>query len=241
MNSKSETQIEIPATQPLQTFTYTRIVEIPPETPFPQSLVSFRTYNSWKILSLFVLTFALCGFAFSIVDPFLHPDKYTEAIVIEIDNRGIVKKGWDWFYSTMWQNTPKETKIVQDASQRITWNRTCGFATVVLSWLFVWMSFDWRNAKRRVYCIFLVGFGIGYAIAPIDIIPDVIPFLGQIDDIMIALFGVGLGISSLAEDFQKRKEAQDITEIIKEHPESGLRLLLKRHGLTVKRHEDKQG
>jgi len=110
---------------------------------------------------------------------------------------------------------------------------------VILAWLFIWMCFDWRNAQRRVYCVFLVGFGIVYAIAPIDIIPDVLPILGQIDDVMIAIFGIGLGISSLLDDLQRKKADQDVADIMKEHPETGMRLLLKKHGLKIEQDSEK--
>jgi uncharacterized membrane protein YkvA (DUF1232 family) len=55
---------------------------------------------------------------------------------------------------------------------------------------------------------------VGYAFSPIDLIPDVIPVLGYLDDLIVVPLGVALAIKMipphvLAECRQKAREAKD--------------------------------
>lgn len=43
----------------------------------------------------------------------------------------------------------------------------------------------------------LIGLVIGYAVSPIDLIPDFIPVLGQIDDLIIVPAGISLAIKMI--------------------------------------------
>ena len=56
---------------------------------------------------------------------------------------------------------------------------------------------------------------IGYALSPIDLIPDFIPVLGLVDDLLIVPAGVSLAIRSIPpdviEDLRKKIEAQPPT------------------------------
>jgi uncharacterized membrane protein YkvA (DUF1232 family) len=48
----------------------------------------------------------------------------------------------------------------------------------------------YQNPKTPIYAKFLIGLVISYAISPIDLIPDFIPILGMIDDLLIVPIGV---------------------------------------------------
>ena len=55
--------------------------------------------------------------------------------------------------------------------------------------------------KRLVAALVALGVGIAYAISPIDVIPDFIPFFGLLDDVLVVavstLTAMGLGGSAL--------------------------------------------
>jgi len=60
-----------------------------------------------------------------------------------------------------------------------------------------------KDPKLPVYTRVILSLIVGYAFSPIDIIPDVIPILGQIDDLVILL---------IATSIAKRLVPKDILE-----------------------------
>lgn len=57
----------------------------------------------------------------------------------------------------------------------------------------------------------LILIALGYALSPFDLIPDFIPILGYLDDLLVVPFLIGLSIRFIPEDIfsQCRKEAEE--------------------------------
>ena len=49
----------------------------------------------------------------------------------------------------------------------------------------------------------LIALIIGYALCPIDLIPDFVPVLGQIDDLIIVPLGIAVAIKMIPEEIMK--------------------------------------
>lgn len=60
----------------------------------------------------------------------------------------------------------------------------------------------------RVFALLIAG----YALSPIDLIPDFIPILGYLDDVLIVPFGIWMIIKLLPQDIliTSRKKAEEI-------------------------------
>ena len=81
-----------------------------------------------------------------------------------------------------------------------------------------------RQLKTETYAVFLaskdprvpwyakalVAFVVAYTFSPIDLIPDFIPVLGYLDDLVIAPLGIALALRMIPEDVMAecREEAQ---------------------------------
>jgi len=82
-----------------------------------------------------------------------------------------------------------------------------------------------RNLKTEVHALYLaskdprvpwyakvlMALTIGYAISPIDLIPDFIPVLGQLDDLIIVPAGIALAIKTVPKNVMEdyRRKARD--------------------------------
>lgn len=55
---------------------------------------------------------------------------------------------------------------------------------------------------------------VGYAFSPIDLIPDAIPVLGYLDDLIVVPLGVALAVRMIPEDvlFESRQKAREMVE-----------------------------
>ena len=87
------------------------------------------------------------------------------------------------------------------------------------------------NLKRETYTLYLVyqssqvswwkrlflGVVIGYAFCPIDLIPDFIPILGYIDDLILVPIGISLALKLIPKEVieECRKKADEKKEHLK--------------------------
>src|ERR671927_100641 len=85
-----------------------------------------------------------------------------------------------------------------------------------------------RRLKREVYALYLAyrdprvpwyarllaACVVGYAFSPIDLIPDVIPVLGYLDDLILVPLGVALAVRMVPEDVlsESRQKARETTD-----------------------------
>jgi uncharacterized membrane protein YkvA (DUF1232 family) len=72
----------------------------------------------------------------------------------------------------------------------------------------------YRDPRVSWYARVFVAVIVGYAFSPIDLIPDVVPVLGYLDDLVVVPLGVALAIKMipphvLAECREKARDARD--------------------------------
>ena len=59
------------------------------------------------------------------------------------------------------------------------------------------LSIAFRDARTPWYAKALIGFILAYALSPIDLIPDFIPVLGFLDDLLIVSGGMALALKMI--------------------------------------------
>ncbi len=97
-----------------------------------------------------------------------------------------------------------------------------------------WATFDSRNIEGYIMGFFNTCLGLAYLISPIDAIPDFIPVAGGLDD---AVLGVGvllLGVSSLYRNKLRDVKTNTVIELIDGgNRQKALQLLLEDKGIRV--------
>jgi uncharacterized membrane protein YkvA (DUF1232 family) len=71
------------------------------------------------------------------------------------------------------------------------------------------LSIVLRDARTPWYAKTLIALTLAYALSPMDLIPDFIPVLGYLDDILIVPFGITLALKLIPADVlsEARKKA----------------------------------
>ncbi len=79
------------------------------------------------------------------------------------------------------------------------------------------MYFALKHPETPLYAKVFVAIIVGYALSPIDLIPDFVPVLGYIDDVILLPLGIALAINLIPTVVLKacREEAMDNPPAIK--------------------------
>lgn len=62
------------------------------------------------------------------------------------------------------------------------------------------LYFAARHPGTPIYARVFAFFVVGYALSPIDLIPDFVPVLGYLDDILIVPLGIAVAVRMIPED-----------------------------------------
>ncbi len=77
-----------------------------------------------------------------------------------------------------------------------------------------------KHPRTPWYAKVLAALIIGYALSPIDLIPDFIPVLGYLDDLILIPFGIALLIKIIPEDILEECRARAEANLSKGKPKS---------------------
>ncbi len=72
----------------------------------------------------------------------------------------------------------------------------------------------YRDPRMPWYAKLFAALVVGYAFSPIDLIPDFIPVLGYLDDLILVPLGVALAVRMIPEDVlsESRQKAREMIE-----------------------------
>ncbi len=72
----------------------------------------------------------------------------------------------------------------------------------------------YRDPRVPWYAKLFAALVVGYAFSPIDLIPDSIPVLGYLDDLILVPLGVALAVRMIPEDVlsESRQKAREMAE-----------------------------
>ena len=72
----------------------------------------------------------------------------------------------------------------------------------------------YRDPRVPLHAKLFVALVVGYAFSPIDLIPDSIPVLGYLDDLIVVPLGVALAVRMIPDDVlsESRQKAREMVE-----------------------------
>ena len=62
------------------------------------------------------------------------------------------------------------------------------------------LYFAYRNARTPLFAKIWAAIVVAYAFSPIDLIPDFIPIIGYLDDLVLIPFGIGVAVKLIPKD-----------------------------------------
>jgi uncharacterized membrane protein YkvA (DUF1232 family) len=78
----------------------------------------------------------------------------------------------------------------------------------------------YKHPRTPWYAKVLAGLIIGYALSPIDLIPDFIPVVGYLDDLIIVPLGIALLIKIIPRDILEESRAKAQSDILNKKPKN---------------------
>ncbi len=193
---------------------------------FPNSLFQFKTYDGAKALTaIFLLlstAYLLTGFLGFLIDhtAWLHDLFYPQPIV----NASTHSIWWKFWYPI--GVTLHHLSSYIDLAIR--------FFVFVCTYCLAWGTFDPRNIEGYVMGCFNALLGMAYLIAPMDIIPDIVPGIGNLDDTVLGFGVLLLGVSSIYRNKFRDVKTNTILELIDDgNNQKALTMLLEDKGISI--------
>ena len=101
---------------------------------------------------------------------------------------------------------------------------------------FTWLVFDKRAIQGYALTVFSTILGIIYIFSPIDVIPEIIPVVGSMDDAIVGSGSIILGVGSWFKNKRRRELSNEVAQLLGEKKyEEVLERLLRNEGYNVKR------
>jgi len=84
----------------------------------------------------------------------------------------------------------------------------------------------YKHPRTPWYAKVLAGLIIGYALSPIDLIPDFIPVVGYLDDLIIVPAGIALLIKIIPRDILEESRAKAQSDFLNRKPKNWIAAII---------------
>lgn len=110
----------------------------------------------------------------------------------------------------------------------------CG---LIFSYLLLWVTFDRNNAQSYALSVISVMFGVFYILSPIDLIPEAIPTVGMLDDVVIGGGSIALATITWMKQQMRNRNLTDVRSALRKGDTgAALTILLKERGYMAEKH-----
>jgi uncharacterized membrane protein YkvA (DUF1232 family) len=197
---------------------------------FPRTLFSFKQYDGGKTIAAILLilasTYFLTGFLGFLIDhnSWLHDWIYPPQVGIDLPHN-------PWWNPSGWFHTGKAV-VSATLSYVDLFFRLCIF---LCAYCLAWGTFDPKNIEGYAMGLFNAFLGGTYVLSPTDLIPDVLPVVGTLDDTVLGVGMVILGMASWWKTRMRNEKTKTILDLVDHgNTERAFQLLLEDKGISVK-------
>jgi len=201
--------------------------QLEPLPHFPRTLFNFQAYDGAKAFTalLLILSFIyfLAGFSGFLLD---HTPWLKELLHMSSTSTPVAEAAWWQFWKPV-TTTIKSVSSYVDLAFRL--------FVFLCSYCLAWATFDPRNIEGYVMGFFNACLGLAYILFPADVIPDMVPVAGTLDDVFLGGGIVLLGLSALYRNKLRDVKTQTILEMIDDgNHRKALKMLLEDKGIEVR-------
>lgn len=103
-----------------------------------------------------------------------------------------------------------------------------------LVYCLTWLVFDKKGIEGYALSMFSTLLGITYVLSPIDFIPEAIPLAGSLDDVIIGIGSVIVGMKGYQNNKRNSEYHDDIMELIRSgNSDEAIKLYIKKSGYKI--------
>ncbi|WP_414756198.1 YkvA family protein [Anabaena sp. CCY 9910] len=195
---------------------------------FPITLFYFKKYDGCKALVVFLFALSSIYFFSGFIGFLIDHNKWVHDLFYGKPEVVIASKQW-WEF---WKGDNLITNVV---------NSTLSYIDIVFrlfiflcAYCLTWATFDPKNIEGYIMGLINTSLGIIYLLSPLDIIPDILPVIGSLDDTFLGIGMVVLGISGWYRTKMREVTTKNFLDLVNHgNNQKALQLLLEDKGITI--------
>lgn len=193
---------------------------------FPRTLFDFASYDGAKAFTALLLVLGFIYFLAGFVGFVFDHTPWLKEVFHLTTTSAPAKVAWWQVWKPIGATISSITSYV-DLAFRLFIFLCC--------YCLAWATFDPRNIEGYVMGVFNACLGIAYILLPADVIPDIVPVAGTLDDVFLGGGILLLGLSALYRNKLRDVKIQTILEMIDDgNHQKALQMLLEDKGITIK-------
>lgn len=203
---------------------------------FPRTLLDFKHYDGWKTLMIIGLVVTGTYFFLGLVGYGLDHNAWVRELILGTKNpTEVVKHPW-WKAAAFW------TKPIGSVTKEVLSAIDILFRGLIFlcSYCLTWAAFDRKNIEGYIMGVFNVIVGMTYILTPTDVIPDILPVIGSVDDTIFSSGMILLGAYCWHRNASRENKTQTILDMVgtkdqmtQGNLERALQLLLEDRGVHI--------
>lgn len=200
---------------------------------FPGTLFAFRQYDGGRTIAAILLVIATIYFSTGFWGFLIEHNAWLHDFIYPIS------RGTEQLSNAWWDPLGVFHPVVQVLAHIPSYIDIAFRLFIFLcAFCLAWGTFDPKNIEGYAMGLFNTFLGAAYVLAPVDLIPDSVPMVGSIDDSILGVGMVALGVSGWCRTYMRDARTKTVLDLVDHgNTERALQLLLEDKGVSIKSRE----